>query len=168
MNPINPTDYLSVYLPGSLQSEYSINNSTNLDLSDIFQSNMGVTPPGSPKNNLSFEPLPSNGVAFPSLGNGMNVPPPVLIPPPPVQTTNGMKSRTKTCAICHETKVNKRWYRIQGLEDGAVWRCQVCYDRAREMKHTCAICNKTKVHKQWYKIQGLDDLAAWQCHTCQW
>ena len=162
MNPINASNYLFGSLPDFLQWD-SLNNST------IFQSNVGVTPPGSPKNNLSFEPARSNfgAIAFPQTTPLVDPLPSLLIPPPPVQHMNGMKLRRQVCAICHETKLSNYWGKIKNSEDLKARQCTTCYNRAREeMKQTCAICKETKLCKRWYRIKGLGGPAARKCSSC--
>ena len=130
-----------------------INNPTNSypSLSGVLQGNLGFIPAG-------FEPPPSNGVAFPSLGNRVDG------PLPPVQTTNGKKDK-RTCAICHEEKLKRKWHKVEG--DPTAWKCEACYSRARQtVAQTCAACHIPKRCKKWYTIRDSEDSTARQCRAC--
>ena len=76
---------------------------------------------------------------------------------------SAVSNRTKTCAVCKETKTEKYWYK--DLQDSTAFRCHACYQKARgKITKTCAVCKETKTKGRWYKDP--QDSTAFRCDSC--
>ena len=76
---------------------------------------------------------------------------------------SAVRNQTRTCAVCKETKTERRWYKDP--QDPTAFRCAACYMKAGGgVTRTCAVCKKTKTERRWYK--DLEDPTAFRCDAC--